>query len=74
MLHIVTEDEFVRDIDYIMFSEGASCMEAICTYSELHDIEFAKLVPFIESTYKNKLREEAESRNMLKAENTQIPI
>jgi len=74
MLKLVTRDEFVDEINKIIFNDGCSVIEAICEYAESNDIEYSKLVPFINATFKNSIIFEAEQRNMMKKQNGQLPI
>ena len=74
MLKIKTCDEFVEEINIIIKQDGCTVMEAICEYAETRDIDYKKLVPFIEESFKDVIRAEAESRNMIKPLNTQLPL
>ena len=74
MLKIKTISEFVSDINSIVTNEGCTTMEAICLYAEQNDVEFEKLVPFIEQSFKDVIRNEAENRNLLKRDHVQLPF
>lgn len=74
MLRIKSVDEFIEDINNIVTNEGCTTIEAICLYAERNDVEFEKLVPFIEQSFKNVIRNEAEKLNLLKKENVQLPF
>lgn len=74
MLKIKTVDEFVGEINKIMNEEGCSVIESICEYSERNDIDYKKLVPFIELSFKDVIRNEAENRNLMKRSNAKLPI
>jgi hypothetical protein len=74
MLKIKTLEDFIGEIDKIMHTEGLSVMESICEYAEKNDICYKKLVPFIEASYKDVIRDEAENRNMMKRHNAKLPI
>lgn len=74
MLKIKTVEEFVDEINTIIYEEGCTVIEAICDYSERHDIDYKKLVPFIESSFKDVIRDEAERRNLMRRPNAKLPI
>ncbi len=74
MLKIKTAEQFIEEINIIIYKDGCSVIEAIVEYSEKNDIDFKKLVPFIESSFKDVIRIEAENRNMLKRDHSQLPI
>lgn len=74
MLKVKTPEEFVDEINLIIREEDCSVMEAIIDYAERYDVEFDKLKPFIERSFKGALRSEAERKNLLKKENVQLPI
>ena len=74
MLKIKTIGEFVTDINAIVTNDGCTTIEAICLYAEQNDVEFEKLVPFIEQSFKDVIRNEAESRNLLKRDHVQLPF
>lgn len=74
MLKIKTVGEFVSDINQIVTNEGCTTIEAICFYAEQNGVEFEKLVPFIDQSFKDVIRNEAENRNLLRKENVQLPF
>lgn len=74
MLKIKTVSDFVSDINQIVTNEGCTTIEAICSYAERNDVEFDKLVPFIDQSFKDVIRNEAESRNLLRKEHVQLPF
>ena len=74
MLKIKTIGEFVTDINAIVTNDGCTTIEAICLYAEQNDVEFEKLVPFIEQSFKDVIRNEAENRNLLKRDHVQLPF
>ena len=74
MLKIKTVSEFIEDINTIVTNEGCTTIDAICLYAEQNGVEFEKLVPFIDQSFKDVIRNEAEQRNLLKKENVQLPF
>lgn len=73
-LKVKSLDDFVSDINQIVFQEDCATIEAICIYSERNSIDFERLAPYIEQTFKDVIRNEAETRNLLKRENVRLPI
>jgi hypothetical protein len=74
MLRVVTLEEFVDEIDKIMTLDGCSLIEAVVSYAETHDADFDSLVPYINASFKDSIRSEAETRNMMKRNETQLPL
>lgn len=73
-LKIKSIDDFISDINQIIYKEDCTTIEAICLYSEQNDVAFERLAPFIEQSFKDVIRNEAENRNLLKRENVKLPI
>ncbi len=74
MLRVITLEEFVSAIDKIMTMYDCSLIEAVVSYAETHDIDFDMLVPYINASFKDSIRSEAEKRNMMKSNETQLPL
>lgn len=74
MLKIISLEEFVDEINKIVYRDACSVIEAIVSYAEEKDIEYETLVPYINASFKDKIREEAESKNMIKSKNGKLPI
>lgn len=72
MLKIITLQEFVEDINTIIITEDCGIMEAIVQYATDRDIEFDQLVPYINNSFKEAIKEEAENKNMMKKPDGQL--
>lgn len=73
-LKVKSLDDFVADINQIVFEEDCTTIEAICLYSEKNGVDFDRIAPYIEQSFKDVIRNEAENRNLLKRENVRLPI
>lgn len=74
MLRVVTLEEFVEHINLIMTRDRCSLIEAVCSYAEEHEVDFDALVPHINASFKESIRVEAENKNMMKKNESQLPI
>ena len=74
MLHLFTLEKFQEEIHRIMDSDDCSVIEAIVEFSENNDIEYSKLVPYINASFKDSVKNEAERKNMIKPSNNQLPF
>lgn len=74
MLKLITLEDFIDEINKIIYRDACTVIEAIIAYAEEKDIEFDSLVPYINSSFKDAIREEAESKNMMKSNNGKLPL
>jgi len=74
MLRVITLEEFVDAINEIIYRDAVSVIDAIVTYAEDRAIEYDTLVPYINSSFKDAIRVEAESRNMMKSKDGKLPL
>jgi hypothetical protein len=74
MLKLVTLEEFIDEINKIVFEEDCTIANAICQYAEMYDINYEALIPYINKSFINVLKEEAESMNLIKKDDGQLPF
>lgn len=72
MLKVITLEEFIEEVNRIMHSECCTVMEALVNYAETRDVDFDQLAPYINSSFKDAVREEAENKNMMKKPDDQL--
>ena len=68
MLKIKTVEEFRNEINEIRRMEGDGIIDSICIFAAKYELEYEKLVPYINATFKSQILLEAESRHMIKGE------
>lgn len=74
MLKVVTLEDFIEHINTIMTRDECDLIEAVIAYAEEWDVEYDALVPFINASFKDSIRIEAENKNMMKRNDSQLPL
>jgi len=68
MLKIKIVEEFKNEVNEIYRTEGDGIIDSICIFAAKYELEYEKLVPYINVTFKDQILLEAESRHMMKGE------
>lgn len=69
-----TSTEFSQFIEKKSYQTGLTCMDVILDYCERNEIEVESVNKLLSSSLKEKVKAEAQSLNMLKEKENQLPI